>query len=390
MTSRIDPQAFLAFEERHSKLLNKSSQASEIIFYVRSPPLSQLERASDFSRTMPITERQPTDAVLIVLLTDLARHLIRSRTDPYQVRRDRPRSGKALETYFVPSVEYELHFSALSIWQKRYRALPAVLKMGQALHPATLALIETAALVAKSVANLFARSREEYDWLSDDQLAYNAIAARMRLWIAHAANAMQIKAWETRLDTDKRKFIARWTPKSESTPHQILRFDLFYGAQADANRGFGAIPADLVQYHIDRLVKTLESSPSFRGHMAEFYPYADLSMTWIIPGLIRLPASEVSHFGLLHEVKAFWQKIAALRGGQLQASFTTQEGEFRYVTDEQRMLDPLWLQISRAATYLFDTRLILDSSLSAITSPESLSHQHSTSKKIRGGDQCAP
>ena len=111
------------------------------------------------------------------------------------------------------------------------------------------------------------------------------------------------------------------------------------------------------------MLEALESSPNFRGHLVEFHPYADFTVTWMIPGVILLPVSAVPASTLLTEVKACWQRIAGQRDGRFQASYTTMDGNFRYVIDEQRMLDPLWLQVSRAATYLFDTRLIFESSL---------------------------
>lgn len=389
MSCRIVPQTLLVFEERHSGSLNRDSQIPETTFFVRKPSVPQRERATDFCRTEPITEPQPCDAVCIALLTDLALHEIRARTNPFRMRRDRPMSAKSMDTYYVPRIDYELHWSALSVWLKRYSEMPAIFRLGKALHPAVLALIEAARSVAKCQVQFMARSSEEYDCLSDDQLICNAIAERMRLWKAHPANALQIKAWETRLDQDKADFLERWTPAAGCDPQQLLRFDLFYAGQGGPDRGFGTTSADVVKADVSRLREALEKLPHFRGQLIEFYPYADFSTTWVIPGVILLPASAGSPWNLLNEVEACWQKIEGSRKGRLQASFTTMKGEYRYVTEEQRMFDPLWLQLSRAATYLFDTRLILDSSLDALTSADSFRHQPPAVKQPARSKPCA-
>ena len=389
MKNRLNEIAYRAFEERHSASLNPGFQPGEKIPWLYRPGASQLERAADFSCVEPILEKEPTDAVEILLITQLARHLIKSRTSPFRVRRDRAQSAKALDSYFVPRIDYELHWSALSVWHRRYPELPAVLRQGQALHPATLALIDTRASAARWEDKPLTYSREEYDFLSDEQLVCNAIAERMRAWAAQPANKMRTKAWETRLDIDQEDFLARFTPTAESSPHQLLRFDLFYAGQSGPDRGFGTIPADVVKNDVDRLREALERSPSFRGQIVEFYPYADFSVRWVIPGVILLPASAASPWTLLEEVKACWKKIAEPRGGWLQASYTAMKGEFRYVTDEQRMLDPIWLQLSRAAAYLFDTRLILDSSMDAMILANSLDRQHPTNKQTARSNLCS-
>ena len=145
MKNRLNEIAYRAFEERHSASLNRGFQPEEKIPYLRRPLAPQLERAADFSCVEPIGESQPTDAVAILLLTQLARNLIRSRTNPYRVRRERNQSAKNSDCYFVPRIDFELHWSVLSLWYRRHRELPAVLRKGEALHPATLALIQTMA-----------------------------------------------------------------------------------------------------------------------------------------------------------------------------------------------------------------------------------------------------
>ena len=253
--------------------------------------------------------------------------------------------------------------------------MPAILRRGQALHPAALALIETAIAVTKCQGKPMAHSREEYEWLSEDQLVCNAIAERMRAWAAHPANAMRTKEWEARLYKDKDGFVTRWTLAAESSSQQLSRFDLSYAGQAGPDRGFGTIPADVVKDDVGRMLEALESSPNFRGHLVEFHPYADFTVTWMIPGVILLPASAVPASTLLNEIKTCWQRIAGPRDGRFQASYTTMEGNYRYISEEQRMFDPLWMQVSRAATYLFDTRLIFESSLSYFGSEVAVRNQ---------------
>ena len=389
MTNRLNETAYRAFEERHCVSVNGGFESAEKSPFLRKPLAPQLERAADFSCVESIGEQEPTNAVVIVLLTQLARHLIRSRTNPYRVRRDRAQSAKDLDGYFVPRIDYELHWSALSVWHRRHPALPAVLRQGQALHPATLALIDTRASAARWGNKPLAHSREEYDWLSEDQLICNAIAERMRAWAAQPANKMRTKAWETRLDIDQEDFLARFTPAAESSPQQLLRFDLFYAGQAGPDQGFGTIPADVVKDDVERLREALERSPSFRGHVVELHPYADFSVRWVIHGVILVPVSVASYWTLLQEIKACWKKIVESRDAWLQASDFRMMSNFRYASDEQLMLDPIWLQLSRAAAYIFDTRLILDSSLEAITSTGSPGQQHLPSKQNARSKSCA-
>ena len=372
MTNRLTGPVFRAFEERHSPSFNSGSRPPyRQTFYARALPSQQRERAADYCLTEHITEPEPSDAVQLVLNMDLALHLIRCRTPSYRVRRDVARSAKARDSNYVPLIDYELHFSALSLWLKRYPELPAIFRQGHALHPALLALIEIATAVAKLQGKPLANSREEYEYLSDDQLLYNLIGERMRSWAANPANATRIKVWEKRLDKDKQDFLERWTPADGSLPHQLLRFDLSYDGQTGSHQGFGGVPADVVKKHVTSLRETLASSPNFSGLLVEFFPYADLTVMWMIPGLILVPASGVSALTLLTEIKSLWQKITGLGNGGLQDNYTTMHGAYRYVSDEQRMLDPLWLQLSRAVTYLFDTRLIFDSSLSYFGSEDS-------------------
>lgn len=369
MRSQINSAAFRAFEERHSRSLNRGSSAPEIPLYARQQIKPKLERATDFLGTEGINDVQPTDAAMLVMLTDLALHLVRARTNPYRVRRESLSKSKGLDHFYVPRIDYEAHFSALRIWLKRYSRFPALLREGSALHPVTRALIEAAQNVAQGRGKLLANSREEYEWLDDMQLECNVIAERMRAWFNYSANATLAKAWEKRLATVKEDFMARGRVAAAAvSPMQLLRFDLLYAGQV-GNQGFGAIGVDVVKSNVALLYKKIQSSPRFSGHLTEFHPYADFTVTWIVHGVVLVPVSATSISSLIEEIRSIWNSVVAPHAGVYQDNYSTLQGDFRYVAEEQRMLDPLWLQLSRAQTYIFDTRLIMDTSLEVIAIP---------------------
>ncbi len=367
MRSQINATSFRAFEERHSWSLNRSSSTPETFLYARERSIAPLERATDFPGAEEIMGAQPTEAAMLVMLTDLALHLVRSRTNPYRVRREPSRMNKSVDRFYVPQIDYEAHFSALRIWLKRYPRFSGILRAGDALHPVTRALIEAAQNVAQGNNKFLAHSSEEYAWLDEEQLECNAIAERMRAWFKYSTNADLAKAWEKRLLTAKENFMTRANAALGNAPMQLLRFDLLYGGQIGARQGFGAIGADVVKKDVALFNEKIQSSPRFAGHLTDLFPYADFTVTWIVHGVVLLPASETDLCSLLEEIRGIWNGVVAPHTGLYRGTYNTLQGDFRYVDDEHRMFDPLWLQLSRAETYLFDTRLILDSSLEAIT-----------------------
>lgn len=367
MTLRIDQTVYRAFEEKHSPSLNLGTWHNPMPSFGRQPSQLAHERITDYPRTAEFGENRPSPSVLLEAITQLALNRVRSRTNSYRVRRESSRSSKDIDSYYCPRSENELCYSALDTWTNSPYSIPLIVRSGKGLHPATQALLEIAAQVCRLERRPTAHSREEYECLDDRQLLRNFVAEGMRAWYSVPSNQLMVKDWGSKHALQKRQFIETWTAKIRSGQFQLLRLDLHYEYRGEPDKVLCSINKDAVKSDIARLRQALETTARFQGSLIGFFPYADLTVTWMIPCVMLVPSSQVLPQILLNDIGALWREISGDHHGRFETTYRTLQGDFRYTSSEQQMLESTEAQLMRAATYLFDTRLILDSSLESLS-----------------------
>lgn len=362
--TKLSLEAIRAFEERHSESQNHPVSSFQLTCRGnQSTRAPQKERIIDFETTKSIPDFQPTVAVQLAAITQLAAHLIRSRSDSYRVRRDSTTKHGWL---YVPQIDWEFHFCALELWCSN-RALPKVLVRKNVLNPATSALVDIATKVSSLPLKPVHASREEFNTLSDQQIRRNLIAARMREWHAAPTNATQVKAWLQKHQQAKREFLDTWCEAAQKRDSFLIRADLRYSIPTRELRGFGSPAHDIVRRDVSNFLTAMQADETLCNCLCTTQPYADFHSGWQIPVVALFSRLGVEEAYAIHQIQLHWESAAGVTGRSLEFTFRSLDGLYRFIPAELAMLDNIELHLIRAASYLYDTCAIADTGIDTVS-----------------------
>ncbi len=370
MTKYSFDAAMRAFEERYSIWQNEREQETQISItpWGRKQAIRFQQRATDFEIAAPIPEgMHPSLPVQLVALTQLALHLCKRRTPPYRVRREQTGSNPQAACFYVPKIDWEFHFDTLRLLTSERRPRPSMLQRANVLHPATRALIDISIKVYARELMHLNLTYEERQVLDPEQYQHNLIAKKMHEWDALPENSRAIKDWTAKHRTCEKAFLIEWTTEAKKRECFLLRSDLIYSSPAPKAHNFGPPSHITVRRDVAALLKSVRSDPDFIDATWMLDPYADLSGQWQLPLIALIPGPDKNLPSARMRVQKHWESVTGVTGKSLQSTFLSMDGEYRFIADEHAMFDDLDQHLLRAATYLFGTRLIADTSIDTVS-----------------------
>lgn len=360
-----------AFEERYSISQNAINQEDlqRSILRHNEVKISYYERATEFASAAEIPYgKQPTTPALLVAATQLAIHLCKCRTAPYRVRQERTNSN-----LYVPHIEWEFHFHALKLLQATWPHMDPIVKRANVLHPATNELLAISSNVYKH--DLLPKNQgfEERNALNAEQSQRNLIAQKLKTWYEIQNNKLAVKNWAIKHQVAKKGFMTEWTTVANSQECFLLRADLRYSSLPSVIEKFGAPSHNTVRKNVAEFLDVANKFPEFAGAKWLIAPYVDLSGNWQLPLVALIPKLDSYRFVVQREVQEIWTSVAKIRGKSLESQMChLQDGEYRFIPNDQAMLDGIDHQLSHAATYLFDTSVIMDTGINTVSSSSGL------------------
>ncbi len=355
-----------AFQERFSDAQNQSVVSSHGVFITtKSEADISNEQLTSFKKTaFPENfQQQPTRAVLLLAITELALHICRSKQPLYRVRFDSRGTDSLMDRHYAPRIDWEFHLGALDQWCSKKFQQPKVLSRENILHPAAKELIEIAQKVYDH--NLKPRnvSFEEYHALSEEQLQRNLIAEKMRQWYSLPSSKALVKNWASKSVEAKADFILNWENEMRNHDCFLFRTDLLFEKVV-----LGSWRTSYSS--VDKSVKSLEEllwGENRLGLIRSYIdPYIDLDGSWNIPVVLLIRCGSISMQDIEDFIMRLWNSTIFPHRGRQVSNFICDYCNYRFITREHLMLDNQSIQLLRAAIYIFDTKFIADTSLSSI------------------------
>ena len=366
MKNSLSREGMSAFQERFSDAQNQSVVPSHGVFItteieadIRNEQLTSFKK-TEFPEDF---QQQPTRAVLLLAITELALHICRSKQPLYRVRFDSRGADSLMDRHYAPRIDWEFHLGALDQWCSKKFQQPKVLSRENILHPAAKELIEIAQKVYDH--NLKPRypTFEEYHALSEEQLQRNLIAEKMRQWYSLPSSKALVKNWAFKGAVAKADFILDWDNEIKSNDCFIFRTDLLFEEIIFGSWGDS--------YSIlDKNIKFLEEliwGESRLGLIRSYIdPYIDMDGNWNIPVVLLIRSVSISIQEIENCILKLWNSAIFPHKGRQVSNFICDYCDYRFITREHLMLDSQSIQLLRAAIYIFDTKFIADTSLGSI------------------------
>ena len=360
----------LAFEERYSDSQNEP--LGEEIFRSFGQEKTRKERAGYFERSESIGSVQPTRAVLLVAITELAIYLCRSKSRIYVAQLVQRSKKEYKATRYVSRIDWEFHFDALDLWREERLRKHEVVARENVLHPAVVALFECAASVARiDIARCARVTREEYENLDDGQIRRNLTAQSLREWYALPSSKERVQNWSTKIASERKKFLVEWEGDILAEDCILVRADLHHASCSTSwSHNFGQVSrADVIE-HVRELEKLLRADNRFCLVRCLIDPYLDLNGNWHVPVALLVRRSTLSIPVINLCVLDSWTVAVKPYGGSQSSLPNSLDMEYRFIAPEQRSLDGIRSHLVRLATYIFDTRLIADTRLETLLNQE--------------------
>ena len=346
-----------AFEERFSQTLNLRSQG---VFDTVPPAHSFYAEFSGLHEpARPLEDLCLAPGAVIASTALLAEHLGNSRSSPYRIRRERSTPSSIRHTYYVPSIDYEMHFDALQQLMGMRRVLK-VLERSSVLCPLASVLISAAIAVHKLAAPFKGRSWEECNHLSDLQMQRNLIAERVSKTLSLPLHKAEMLAWNRKHNEDKKRFIEACGQLLARNECQLLRGEFQLSSKLNVRHKQSAKE---IQLTLDKFRETLATRLDLTSCVLHVDPYLDISTNWQLPWscLVTIESNGGSHIrNLIYDA---WKSTVPQGWTQDSRASDAWSSEYRLITDEQVMLDSVELQVVKASIFHFDTLLVADTRL---------------------------
>ncbi len=353
--------AMEAFEERYADLQGGS-------FVTAGMGLRpEQQRFHRFDKTRPLDPiRLPSIGVQLLAILELAQHLLRTRRDPYVVRRERQRSRQHFGRYYVPEVPWEFSFSVLDLWcSSQVSSWRPFLREG-VVHPAAQEIIRIARNVNEYERKPRHISQEQYENLSDSQLQRNLIAQMLREWYLLPASKDVIKEWESLHQQRSDEFLTEWLAFATNRRVNIWRADLLYPAVREHLMGFNSRSQSDVQADVQLFLDCLRDDNLLRSGKYLVQPYLDWDNNWQLPFVACVPRSVAKSIDVPRRFLEIWQRAVADRGVSMIWESDQLDCTFRFLSKYQLAVDTVERQLLMAATYFCASKVVVDTSIETL------------------------